>query len=560
MTGEPQAQPRFPEAALPSAERLVNLTAHPVTVESQTPDPVPEESAPGEVTFPSDGPAARVPEERASPGGDETVRTQAGLLRETRLRRHRLSPAGLPPAVPGVRYLVSRITAEAARDRADLVFPFGEQRDSDGNILRVSGLGSFVPARPSRAVADWSRARVRAARSRRTERPLGAEWVTGLLFAFATALLSAWLGLLPGGTGTALTNGWGVTFLVLGALAFAWAARRWVTGQRIRADRGTAYVIEEVAIAWVHEEKQWVLDQLDREFAEVLRVPGPDALGERWRWEADERGAPQWGRRTDQLVYSFWAVHYNDDPGTRNAVFVWAPWPVALAFGARATAKRRGLALHVRQRPSSGATGSRHELRSQDPAYDFARRPAPEAGTRPVSRTLESATLRVRVRPLGTDREENRVAFPPVRLLLVRIVQQDIGGIRLDLGQSPEIELYAPRCLTGQVLRPGLHENMEVAEWRWQQPGASAEIPWKDFPGTVDDIADWIIAEGKRHEGHVLLLATRMPQEIAVGLGIQLGQRRPQWPRRLYPVHFTGGKLIVPDLDLGRDSVPAERG
>jgi hypothetical protein len=57
----------------------------------------------------------------------------------------------------------------------------------------------------------------------------------------------------------------------------------------------------------------------------------------------------------------------------------------------------------------------------------------------------------------------------------------------------------------------------------------------------------------------VLLLAARMPQEIAVGLGIQLGQRRSRWPQRLYPVHFAGGRLIVPDLDLGRSSVPEER-
>jgi hypothetical protein len=31
------------------------------------------------------------------------------------------------------------------------------------------------------------------------------------------------------------------------------------------------------------------------------------------------------------------------------------------------------------------------------------------------------------------------------------------------------------------------------------------------------------------------------------------------WPRRVYPVHYADGRLVVPDLELGRDSVPAER-
>jgi hypothetical protein len=57
----------------------------------------------------------------------------------------------------------------------------------------------------------------------------------------------------------------------------------------------------------------------------------------------------------------------------------------------------------------------------------------------------------------------------------------------------------------------------------------------------------------------VILLAARMPQEIAVGLGIQLGQRSATWPQRVYPVHYTGEYLTVPGLDLGRGSVPAER-
>jgi len=66
-------------------------------------------------------------------------------------------------------------------------------------------------------------------------------------------------------------------------------------------------------------------------------------------------------------------VHYNDDQITHNALFTWAPWPVAMAFGARATTRSRGLALNVRQRPSYTAGPERHEVRLTDAAHDFLR-------------------------------------------------------------------------------------------------------------------------------------------------------------------------------------------
>jgi len=84
----------------------------------------------------------------------------------------------------------------------------------------------------------------------------------------------------------------------------------------------------------------------------------------------------------------------------------------------------------------------------------------------------------------------------------------------------------------------------------------------------------WVADQARRHPGHVVLLATRMPQELAVGLGVQAGQRalaggdpaepRQPWPARLYPVHYVPGKhpddsLVVPNLRLGADAVPAQR-
>jgi hypothetical protein len=577
MTERPGGQRYVPGAGLPPVERLVNLTEHDVAVESLVRSLGGDDGAavPSTVVFTPDGQLARVTDEQARLG-EGWLNTPDGLLRLARLQRRPGRVSGLPPTQPGVRYLVSRVTALAVRDRDDLVFPFGELRDAQGRVTAVSGLAAL---RPGTAVGErlggW---RVRSA-ERRARRPLTGEWRTGLLFALATALLSAWLGLLPGTVDNAVRNGWAgggqawtswltVAFLVLGVLALTGAARRWYLWQRVRAERGTAYVIEEEAIAWRHEEKQWVLAELAGGFARVLRVPGPEALGERWRWQADAHGAPQWDRRTDQLVQSFWAVHYNDDQVTRNAVFVWAPWPVSMAFGARATARRRGLVLHVRQRPSSGAVGRRHELRLEDQAHDFLRGTGePDlAGQAPEHAVTEpTGSIAVTLQPLGSGGDEpaarelgrDGAAFLPVRLLLVRIVQGHIGPIPLDLAKAPAMTMHVPACLTHSVLRPGRH-HMAVAEWRLASVGG-AEVPWQAFPAVAQAIADWIAGQAEHYPGHVCLLAARMPQEIAVGLGIQLGQRYSTWPGQLYPVHYTGGELYVPRLDLGRGSVRPER-
>jgi hypothetical protein len=53
------------------------------------------------------------------------------------------------------------------------------------------------------------RAGLRARRSGRTRRSITTAWLTGVLFATATALLSAALGLLPAEVDNALKHGWG---------------------------------------------------------------------------------------------------------------------------------------------------------------------------------------------------------------------------------------------------------------------------------------------------------------------------------------------------------------
>ena len=361
-----------------------------------------------------------------------------------------------------------------------------------------------------------------------------------MLFAAGTALLSGALGLLPGVTDDSTTNGWAargqawtdwltVAFLLAGAAVLWVAVRRWLAFMRKRGERGTAYVIEEQAIHWLHEEKGAVLATISDNFASVLRVPGAEALGARWRWQAEAASAPQWDARTDQLVHSFWAVHYNDDHVTHNAVFVWAPWPVAMAFGARATARRRGLVLHVRQRPSSGAVGRRPRLRLENGAHDFLRGRTLQPLTASVPRhtlTRPAANLTVTVRPLcmpdGTSSPPRRHRagedvweIPPapgprmgqgagLLLLLVRFVGQDIGSIPLDLERAKEITLHVSADLAASVIPPGTRET-PVAEWRLIA-GDGSEVPWTAFPTAAEDIADWVEQQAAAHPGSVILL------------------------------------------------------
>jgi hypothetical protein len=339
-------------------------------------------------------------------------------------------------------------------------------------------------------------------------------------------------------------------------------------------------VIEEQAITWRHEEKASVMAALGEGFARVLRVPGPEALGEDWRWQADADGAPQWDMRIDQLVRSFWSVHYNDNHVTRNALFTWAPWPVAMAFGARATARRRGLVLHVRQRSSYGQEGPRPGLSIADGAHDFLRDGPPEpldetAPAHTVAHLQESLKVTIQTlehpdvhaprqhehRRPGAARggTVGRDAATPVLVLLVRVSHGPIGPFGMDLAETPEVVLSVPAGLACSILPAGTR-SVPVAEWRLDSAVRPApQLPWRAFPTAAERIADWITEQAKAHPGHVVLLATRIPQELAVGLGIQLGQRTRDWPKCVYPVYFAGGQLVVPELMLGAESLPHER-
>ncbi len=446
--------------------------------------------------------------------------------------------------------------------------------------------------RLTNVLTKW-RAGLRARRSGRTRQSLTMAWLTGVLFAAATALLSAALGLLPSEVDNALKHGWGgggqavssaaVVFFALAGLGMlGWAAWRWHERGVILADRGTAYLVEERATTWWEEEKASVLAAIGSGFASVLRVPGPTALDETWHWQADAIGAPQWDARTDQLVHSFRAVHYNDDHITHNALFTWAPWPVAMALGARATARSRGLVLNVRQRPSYTAGPAQHELRLTDEAHDFVRgRQLPPLGvcapghvvSTPAGRLtvtvdpLIAANATLPVQPSGQASRFARGRLgshpggqvPRLLVLLIRVVIGPIGPIGLDLTAAPGVTLRAPASLIGPVLPAGPGQ-VPVAEWRLESHSRTREpLPWRAFPRVADSIAGWVVQQAAAHGCDVVVLAARIPQELAVGLGVQLGQRPSSWPWRMYPAIYDQGELVIADLQLGAEAVPPQR-
>ncbi|MBY6277852.1 MAG: hypothetical protein CWE10_16985 [Symbiobacterium thermophilum] len=105
--------------------RLVNLTPHPVTliVGDQT------------LTIPPEPTPARCSETRTVVGSVEVDGLEVPV---TRVGFGQVQ--GLPAPREGVLYVVSRMVAEACRDRADLVIPDDLVRDAEGRIIGARSL------------------------------------------------------------------------------------------------------------------------------------------------------------------------------------------------------------------------------------------------------------------------------------------------------------------------------------------------------------------------------------------------------------------------------------
>ena len=197
--------------------------------------------------------------------------------------------------------------------------------------------------------------------------------------------------------------------------------------------------------------------------------------------------------------------------------------------------------------------GPRQELRLTEAAHDFlADGPQALEKAAPEHEGKElTGELTLTISPMTSDNAAHQANSPhrgaglgragshsqhhpdPPVLLLIRIGRESIGPIKLDLASAPPVTVHAPTELLGQVLPGGTH-RVPVAELRLDAGSAPApQLPWEAFPAATDAIADWIIATASEHKDRVVLLAARMPQELAVGLGIRIGQRRQHWPIRM---------------------------
>jgi hypothetical protein len=153
-------------------------------------------------------------------------------------------------------------------------------------------------------------------------------------------------------------------------------------------------------------------------------------------------------------------------------------------------------------------------------------------------------------------------------VLIVRVIHGPVGPIPVELAKTEPFAIGVSPSLAGSVIPTGTRV-VPAVEWRLdsRERGAARvpDLPWPAFPAAAEAIADWVVAQAAAHSARVVLLATRIPQELAVGLGVQLGQRSwdrtggQQWPQQVYPLFHNGTRLVVPDLRLGADSVPSHR-
>ena len=394
----------------------------------------------------------------------------------------------------------------------------------------------------------------------------GGYWIAGLLIAFALgnvpSLVTAdWKSAM---TWVSLWLSVGATVIAAMTFGFAEATRR--GRDRMLAQNGTAYIIQERARFWDDDKAARFREGIHRHFARVIQVPGPVEADRSWDWSLDA-DAWHWDARADDLVRAFRVLSIDearDGTITPNGVFLWAHWAVATAFGMRVTAADRDLVLDVWQRPSHARAGEvEPEIWSQRP-HRFTATPAAEATAPQFSEHLWAATLELsRIAPrVGGTRRGTRSG--KVSVLLVRFSSSDWGPLPAVIEPVPAGPLVVRLSCAASVFPPG-SSPAEVHELRCVPlvgpPGA--QFPWPQFPMLVAEALAWIERKAKELEGHTLLLGTLVPQEVGLGIGIRVGHDsgRASWPGHLWPIvqNQRDGSLVIPNLDLGMAAVDPTR-
>jgi hypothetical protein len=409
---------------------------------------------------------------------------------------------------------------------------------------------------PARWHALWWRIRGRL------DKLIRPDWLIAVAFTVGMALLGAALGIIPEVAAEQWTAASGrrawMLWLAGGAVLLLLAGvLLWRHRTRLLHRRGTAYIVEATSAGWQPEDKHAFLTAMGAQFASVLKVPGPGDLGADWTWPLDHRTG-EWDSRVDELVQYFLATCFNDDHLTANTLYLWAPWSVAMAFGARITKASRSLNLHVRQRPSDGRTKMSRKFVDFTQAGHTFRTDGSPTPTPPGGATL-TATVTTRAHPaILRSQPATDSARPPtdkhptseVMILLIRTTDQPFGPLPATHGKAPA-EPVTFNVIDGAGLALPAADHVTVLEWRCL-PTGSLHV-WDEYPAIVEQAATWICRQHADHPGATLLLATAMPQEIGTGLGIH-ATTRPDWPDTLWPMIFIphDTPFRVPLLNLGR--------
>ena len=530
----------------------------PVRIENLTPDPVTLDAGrAAQVTIA----ASAQPTQITGPAGrDRDLRTDQGTVREVLLPRRGRAVRGLPPPRDGVVYLVPWQTALAARHRHDLVFAADERKDAQGRVTGVRAAGRFVSwfslhqARVSWRHPGWSWT-------------VGRDWITTSGFTAATLLLGAALGGVPvvaagkWSDPQIRTQAWIFVALAIAGIAVLAAAEVTRRGRNaVLRRRGTAYIVKEEAREWTRDQAQGFLASARRQFAATLWVPGPAKLGDGWDWSLTD-GPQDWDVKVAELVRSFQAIRFNQDPGSPTAIFMWAWWPVAVAFGTQIMTGQRGPGLDVWQRPSYGRSGAveppdygqrPHRFLRGDPVPPLAELlpgSVPQEFTWPADVTLTRRGDRQASGAGGAARGTG------LTVLLVRLGTQPWGPLPEAPGEPVPSESVSLVLEDAAGLGLRRTYRADIRELRCVPP-AGGRFPWACYPSLVREVSGWLGRQTASLDGHTVLLGAVMPPEVALGLGIDAGQGSGVgWPQHLWPIVYgtvrETGALVVAHLNLG---------
>jgi hypothetical protein len=365
---------------------------------------------------------------------------------------------------------------------------------------------------------------------------------------------AAGLGAALGGLPSQPLLGLGVASAGLGAFSGWWS---WARRRELR-QRGTLYVIREVAGSWQDDEKEFqrFLASARRDFPAVREVAGPGRL-HHWYWPLTEDRAA-WNDRVDEIVAAL-RILREDRPAESvdtESLVLWCRWPVAVLLGARlGNAQRGGEGLLVRRRPTFGRQDPVSVVSPDEPALDFGR----PAGRITALGTEYMTTGTVRLQP--GSRPSTAGQDGPLQVRLLRFTSAPWGPVLRVASQDEKPTLDGALRLTNQC--PDLTfadgASFELREWRClPEPGPPELHDWTRFPELVGAAVSRLAGQFTSDDKKPLLLGVVAPQEVTFGLGARLARAdQNAWPRNVFALVWDQhtGSFVIPPIHLGRSAL-----